>query len=141
MSRSAVHTAALRLVDIGRRCLMQKLYIALKCAAILLSLIAAELVHCAEVTTAELTCRGNYLVRAECLSRCHDGRTVRQGPEMIRLCDACKAQITKGPDDHGHPGLKFVFKGPGRERQYLCINCGETIFHNPDITPAWRADL
>ena len=46
-------------------------------------------------------------------------------PEMIRLCDACKA---------------FVFKGPGREKQYLCINCGETIFHNPDITHAWRAD-
>ena len=60
---------------------------------------------------------------------------------MIRLCDACKARITKGPDDPGHPGLKFVFKGPGREKQYLCINCGETIFHNPDITPAWCADL
>ena len=41
--------------------------------------------------------------------------TVRLGLEMIRLCDACKAQITKGPDDPGHPGLKFVFKGPGRE--------------------------
>ena len=64
-----------------------------------------------------------------------------RGPEMIRLCDACKAQITRGPDDPGHPGLKFVFKGPGREKQYLCINCGETIFHNPDIAPAWRADL
>jgi hypothetical protein len=64
-----------------------------------------------------------------------------RGPEMIRLCDACKAQITRGPDDPGHPGLKFVFKGPGREKQYLCINCGETIFHNPDITPAWRGDL
>ena len=42
MNRSAVHTAALRLVDIGRRCLIQKLYIALKCAAILLSLIAGR---------------------------------------------------------------------------------------------------
>ena len=77
------------------------------------------------------------------LSACAEALTAAPfacGPEMIRLCDACKAQITKGPDDPGHPGLKFVFKGPGREKQYLCINCGETIFHNPDITPAWRAD-
>jgi len=57
--------------------------------------------------------------------------------EMIKLCDACEAQITKGPDDPAHPGLKFVFKGPDREKQYLCINCGETIFHNPDRVPAW----
>src|SRR5262245_53322071 len=70
----------------------------------------------------------------------YGGAVLNVTPEMTRLCDACKAQITKGPDDPGHPGLKFVFKGPGREKQYLCINCGETIFHNPDITPAWRAD-
>ena len=28
---------------------------------------------------------------------------------MIKLCDACEAQITKGPDDPAHLGLKFVF--------------------------------
>ena len=97
MSRRAVlHTAALRLVDI-LVALIQKLYIALKCAAILLSLIAAELVHCAEVTTAGLTCRGNYLVRAECLSRCHDGRTVRQGARNDQVMRRLQSADNEGP--------------------------------------------
>ena len=57
---------------------------------------------------------------------------------MGKACDACEAQITKGPKDAGHPGLKFVFKAVDQETQFLCMACGETILHNPDRTPAWR---
>ena len=57
---------------------------------------------------------------------------------MDKPCDACETQMTKGRDDTAHAGLKLVFKGLDRETQYLCKDCGETIFHNPDKTPAWR---
>jgi hypothetical protein len=58
--------------------------------------------------------------------------------KLYEPCDACKTQMTKGRDDAAHAGLIFVFKNLDPETQYLCDDCGETIFYAPDKTPAWH---
>jgi len=60
---------------------------------------------------------------------------------MEKSCAACEAQLTKGPNDPAHPELKLVFKRTDHETQFLCMGCGEMIFHDPDKTPAWRTGL
>jgi hypothetical protein len=60
------------------------------------------------------------------------------GTEMDKSCAACQAQVGKSAGDAGHQRLKLVFTGMDRETQYLCSDCGETIFNIPDRNPAWR---
>jgi hypothetical protein len=63
------------------------------------------------------------------------------------ICDACRAQYTKGRYDEPHHKLRVVsvtkdvghMFGGGHETHYKCDDCGELVIHSTDRTdPPWR---